>query len=185
MSLTETIVRCPYCQRQYTMKLDREEIERRKSRATCGRCGKSFELASRIVVPGASRLAPPASAPITRSNRTPPAGVPSPAAELDALTREIMAAADAIAIPQETAPPLAASVPAPAPPVAPPPLAPVDDDYDIEVSAPASEPVAAAAPPPPVAPPRPLTWLERADPGLAGLADADADAQRVIARVLA
>ena len=48
----ELVVSCPYCKRQYRMKLDREEVAVKKTRATCGRCGNGFELATRIQTEG-------------------------------------------------------------------------------------------------------------------------------------
>ncbi|HWE27159.1 MAG TPA: hypothetical protein VHB97_04110 [Polyangia bacterium] len=44
-------ISCPHCQRQYTMKIDPERLQRLKTRATCGRCGKTFDVASRITPP--------------------------------------------------------------------------------------------------------------------------------------
>ena len=40
---------CPHCRRQYAMKIDPERLQRLKTRATCGRCGKTFDAASRIL----------------------------------------------------------------------------------------------------------------------------------------
>lgn len=115
MTVSALIISCPYCRRQYTMKLDREEIERDKRRATCGRCGNSFELASRIVVPGSAKLAPPPTARRTTGSHaiaTPAtASAPAPsaakqeAADLDALTKEILAAADEMKVGTPVAPP--------------------------------------------------------------------------------
>ena len=48
MNKLDYVIACPYCKRQYRMKLDLEEITLKKTRATCGRCGNSFELAPRI-----------------------------------------------------------------------------------------------------------------------------------------
>ena len=48
-ALTEVTISCPHCRRQYNMKIDPERLQRLKTRATCGRCGKTFDAASRIV----------------------------------------------------------------------------------------------------------------------------------------
>jgi hypothetical protein len=45
----EVTISCPHCRRQYNMKIDPERLQRLKTRATCGRCGKTFDAASRIV----------------------------------------------------------------------------------------------------------------------------------------
>lgn len=50
MAKTETMVSCPFCRRVYKMMLDRALAKERGTRASCGRCGNSFELAARIVV---------------------------------------------------------------------------------------------------------------------------------------
>jgi len=47
----EVTISCPHCRRQYTIKIDPERLQRLKTRATCGRCGKTFDAASRIVTP--------------------------------------------------------------------------------------------------------------------------------------
>ena len=49
IALTEMHISCPHCRRQYTMKIDPERLQRLKTRATCGRCGKTFDAASRII----------------------------------------------------------------------------------------------------------------------------------------
>ena len=48
MSTADVTISCPHCRRQYTMKIDPERLQRLKTRATCGRCGKTFDAASRI-----------------------------------------------------------------------------------------------------------------------------------------
>jgi hypothetical protein len=50
MSKTEHVVSCPFCNRVYRMMLDRAIVTANKTRASCGRCGNSFELAQRIAV---------------------------------------------------------------------------------------------------------------------------------------
>lgn len=49
MSGAEVTISCPHCLRTYTMKIDPERLKRLKTRATCGRCGNTFDAASRIV----------------------------------------------------------------------------------------------------------------------------------------
>jgi hypothetical protein len=55
----DVTISCPHCRRQYAMKIDPERLQRLKTRATCGRCGKTFDAASRIV---AAQQPPPAAA---------------------------------------------------------------------------------------------------------------------------
>jgi hypothetical protein len=45
----DVTISCPHCRRQYAMKIDPERLQRLKTRATCGRCGKTFDAASRIL----------------------------------------------------------------------------------------------------------------------------------------
>jgi hypothetical protein len=61
-ALTEVTISCPHCRRQYNMKIDPERLQRLKTRATCGRCGKTFDAASRITAAQQQQqvpLAPP------------------------------------------------------------------------------------------------------------------------------
>ena len=51
---TDVNISCPHCRRQYTMKVDPERLQRLKMRATCGRCGNSFDVASRIAASAGS-----------------------------------------------------------------------------------------------------------------------------------
>ena len=67
--------RCPHCRRQYAMKIDPERLQRLKTRATCGRCGKTFDAASRILA--AQQQAPvepkrPPTTPVSETKRTDP-----------------------------------------------------------------------------------------------------------------
>lgn len=55
----DVTISCPHCRRQYTMKIDPERLQRLKTRATCGRCGKTFDVASRITPAGAEPATEP------------------------------------------------------------------------------------------------------------------------------
>jgi hypothetical protein len=111
-ALTEVTISCPHCRRQYNMKIDPERLQRLKTRATCGRCGKTFDAASRIIAaqqqqhaplappeepkPKAPRpvdLTPPPSAQLKPTLRS--AGVTSPDLrdEMEELAREFAEAA--------------------------------------------------------------------------------------------
>jgi hypothetical protein len=111
-ALTEVTISCPHCRRQYNMKIDPERLQRLKTRATCGRCGKTFDAASRILAaqqqqhtplappeeakPKPSRpvdLTPPPSAQLKPTLR--PAGVTTPDLrdEMEELAREFAEAA--------------------------------------------------------------------------------------------
>ncbi len=57
-ALTDVTISCPHCRRQYTMKIDPERLQRLKTRATCGRCGKTFDAASRITAAQQQQHAP-------------------------------------------------------------------------------------------------------------------------------
>ena len=67
MNKVDYVIACPYCKRQYRMKLDLEEITAKKTRATCGRCGNSFELAPRIHTSEAQVVPPPPPLPASSS----------------------------------------------------------------------------------------------------------------------
>ena len=56
--LNEVTISCPHCRRQYNMKIDPERLQRLKTRATCGRCGKTFDAASRIIAAQQQQHAP-------------------------------------------------------------------------------------------------------------------------------
>jgi hypothetical protein len=105
--MKEVRISCPHCRRQYTMKIDPERLQRLKTRATCGRCGKTFDVASRIAAaseaitepklpryespPPAAKLVPTPKA----SGNTPPVGttVPDLRDEMEELAREFAEAA--------------------------------------------------------------------------------------------
>jgi hypothetical protein len=77
MSSADVTISCPHCRRQYAMKIDPERLQRLKTRATCGRCGKTFDAASRIMA--AQQPAPtpiptptPEKAPVSETKRTDP-----------------------------------------------------------------------------------------------------------------
>jgi hypothetical protein len=57
-ALNEVTISCPHCRRQYNMKIDPERLQRLKTRATCGRCGKTFDAASRIIAAQQQQHAP-------------------------------------------------------------------------------------------------------------------------------
>jgi hypothetical protein len=105
MSTIDITISCPHCRRQYTMKTDPERLQRVKTRATCGRCRNTFDVASRIVAPAGAAPpteAPPSSAPAALPKlRPPPPPKPKKAAsaattspsELTELAREFADAA--------------------------------------------------------------------------------------------
>jgi len=124
------MVSCPYCRRQYALKTDRASISP-GARATCGRCGKSFELLTRIVVPGAppplprkappplprdSRLASSPLIPVVTEPREPPVD-----ADLSQITQDILRSAEQLEpeLPTVDLPPSRA-------PATPPPLPPAE-----------------------------------------------------------
>jgi hypothetical protein len=72
-ALTDVKISCPHCRRHYSMKIDPERLQRLKTRATCGRCGKTFDVASRIM--------PPSTEPVTEP-KLPRVDAPPPAAQL-------------------------------------------------------------------------------------------------------
>ena len=55
---TEMTLSCPHCGRHYKMKIDPERLKRLKTRATCGRCGKTFDVASRVAAAASSSAEP-------------------------------------------------------------------------------------------------------------------------------
>ena len=155
----EFVVSCPYCKRQYRMKLDRDEITVKKTRATCGRCGNGFELASRIQtedleVAGATTPPPPPRPAAAAPEPIPgPPAPPPPSARAadidvdidDVLSSTPVARAEADVVETRIIPALA-----------------FQDTSETRVI-----PRLASPEPAPVVTPR--TWTELADPGLAGL----------------
>jgi hypothetical protein len=98
----DVTISCPHCRRQYTMKIDPERLQRLKTRATCGRCGKTFDAATRIVTghqPAAAEAEPPIDT--RRTDPKLPRTDPKPAAvtasdvrdEMEELAREFAEAA--------------------------------------------------------------------------------------------
>jgi hypothetical protein len=76
MSVIDITISCPHCRRQYTMKADLERLQRVKTRATCGRCRNSFDVASRIVAPFGAP--PPTEAPVNALPKLRPPAPPKP-----------------------------------------------------------------------------------------------------------
>ncbi|HEY2749662.1 MAG TPA: hypothetical protein VGL86_33810 [Polyangia bacterium] len=81
MTTADVTISCPHCRRQYAMKIDPERLQRLKTRATCGRCGKTFDAASRILAaqqqapvaePKARPAAALAAAGVSETRRTDP-----------------------------------------------------------------------------------------------------------------
>jgi len=81
MSSADVTISCPHCRRQYAMKIDPERLQRLKTRATCGRCGKTFDAASRIMAaqqpaiattPAPTATPTPDKAPVSETRRTDP-----------------------------------------------------------------------------------------------------------------
>ena len=74
----DVTISCPHCRRQYAMKIDPERLQRLKTRATCGRCGKTFDAASRILAAqqqahvAEPKRPPPATAEVSETKRTDP-----------------------------------------------------------------------------------------------------------------
>ena len=105
--MADVTISCPHCRRQYTMKIDPERLQRLKTRATCGRCGKTFDVASRITPASQETITepklprveapPPASqlVPTTMKAATPAGGttVPNLRDEMEELAREFAEAA--------------------------------------------------------------------------------------------
>jgi hypothetical protein len=100
----DVTISCPHCRRQYTMKIDPERLQRLKTRATCGRCGKTFDVASRITPPSHEpatepklrRYEPPAPVAQPTPTAKPAAGastVPDLRDEMEELAREFAEAA--------------------------------------------------------------------------------------------
>ncbi|MDB4967631.1 MAG: hypothetical protein JWN44_3320 [Myxococcales bacterium] len=97
---SDVTISCPHCRRQYTMKVDPERLQRLKMRATCGRCGNSFDVGSRIAAPSPpmpkldlstlQRIPPPAPPPVAGAAST---TSPDLADEMAELAREFADAA--------------------------------------------------------------------------------------------
>lgn len=173
---TGLVVSCPYCRRQYTLQTSRAAISPTQ-RATCGRCGKSFEILARVVVPATKppppppRPRPPAVAPddarVTSSPAIPkiasaPAQLSPEELDLDELTKEILVSAEELSTP-------------PAPPPLPRPAAPPPVDKQQEPAMKQQEPASTPAPaaPPMVAPTAPRTVEPEPPPVAALLAPAE------------
>ncbi|MGZ3407646.1 MAG: hypothetical protein ACXVAN_14450 [Polyangia bacterium] len=106
-ALTEVTISCPHCRRQYNMKIDPERLQRLKTRATCGRCGKTFDAASRIAAaqqqqhaplappdePKPAREPPPAMVQLKPMPRTSGVTAPDLRDEMEELAREFAEAA--------------------------------------------------------------------------------------------
>jgi hypothetical protein len=98
---TDVNISCPHCRRQYTMKVDPERLQRLKMRATCGRCGNSFDVGSRIAAPAPQVPKPdlstlqriPAPAPPPAVARSSGTTAPDLADEMAELAREFADAA--------------------------------------------------------------------------------------------
>jgi hypothetical protein len=97
-ALTEVTISCPHCRRQYTMKIDPERLQRLKTRATCGRCGKTFDAASRITAAQQQQQAPltaPAADEAVKTNpKLPRTETPPPAAQLKPTLKTSMTSPD-------------------------------------------------------------------------------------------
>ena len=118
MAKLETMVSCPFCRRVYKMLLDRDAAERTRARASCGRCGNSFELAARVLGTNPERAATRAPEPVTTAKARKPHAVDPRSADaddvpLDELVRDIAQAAEHIAVTTPT-PPRVAPPPPPA-----------------------------------------------------------------------
>ncbi len=117
MSKAETVVSCPFCRRVYKMLLDREAAERTRARASCGRCGNSFELAARVATSNPARAMPPPPEPpspaltkMRRAQAVDPRSADADDLALDDLVRDIAHAAEQIVDAEEkTAPPVITS----------------------------------------------------------------------------
>ncbi|HEX8953191.1 MAG TPA: hypothetical protein VF945_15155, partial [Polyangia bacterium] len=97
---TDLTISCPHCRRTYTMRVDPERLKRLKTRATCGRCGNTFDAASRIVPPAEATTEPKlpridvAAAPVTQPQPAlSSATVPDLRDEMEELAREFAEAA--------------------------------------------------------------------------------------------
>ena len=129
MSSADVTISCPHCRRQYTMKIDPERLARLKTRATCGRCGNTFDAASRIVPaseattdPKLPRLdvTPTPVAQLVPTTPSPVATIPDLSDEMEELAREFAEAAArftpvAVKRPAAVLAPTAATAPATAP----------------------------------------------------------------------
>ena len=185
-------ITCPHCRRAYRMKVDFERLKRVRTRASCNRCKKSFDVASRLA---ASTSSLPASSPsddtATASRRK---SLRARARRAEESTEEsemdLQEFADVSNLlrslpPDPQPPPIppvivgspvahAASGPASTEPEAElesglvsggPASGPASGLASGPASGPASEPGIKA----PTAPPIPMSWLDLADPGLADL----------------
>jgi hypothetical protein len=106
--MADVTISCPHCRRQYTMKIDPERLQRLKTRATCGRCGNTFDVASRITPPSEATTepklpryeAPPAASQLVPSSMKPSGNTPASGTtmpdlrdEMEELAREFAEAA--------------------------------------------------------------------------------------------
>ena len=149
MAKTEHVISCPFCRRIYRMMLDREIITTNKTRASCGRCGNSFALATRIVVANATvpagtrrpspMASPPPPPPPPRKRPVDPRTADDDPA-LNDLVRDIARAADHIAAVPEASAESQRTAQLPAMPTE-----PLDEDRAAHV-----EPAAEGGSPPPM-----------------------------------
>ena len=207
------MVSCPFCRRVYKMMLDRTLAKERGTRASCGRCGNSFELAARIVVtmnsnlgtglPGGRFTPQPASTlnpaavpppPPPQPKRAQAAAQPVAVADVESdesltdMANDIARAADELLSANQ--PTLAdaatrADIPVAA---APSEAVPVPAEPFVpsacEVEVPATIAPSDESSTQLVAASAPRDWLERADPGLSRLTRAEPDAVRALRELL-
>ncbi len=169
MAKIETMVSCPFCRRVYKMMLDRAMAKERGTRASCGRCGNSFELAARVVVTMNSNVGTGvAGGPRAGTTMPPPPPARAPAAG------EVVEAVAPTDIESDEA---SSSMPAVAPAVAEFAVSSPTVRETIEPMAPMEAAAIDSFPTPPPAAEvatesqpaidtRPGDWLDRADPGL-------------------
>ncbi len=107
MSTADVTISCPHCRRQYKLKIDPERLKRLKTRATCRRCGNTFDVASRVVPASEATTDPKlpriAAAPLSMAQLVPtPSSKASPSSvttipdlndEMEELAREFAEAA--------------------------------------------------------------------------------------------
>lgn len=104
MTPSAVTIACPHCRRQYTMKIEPERLQRLKTRATCGRCGNTFDAAAHIVTASEATtdpklprvdVAPPPVAQLVPSGAPTPrvATIPDLNDEMEELAREFAEAA--------------------------------------------------------------------------------------------
>ncbi len=179
MSQSEVTISCPHCRRQYQMKADPERMQRMQPRATCGRCRKTFDVASRIVTPATPLDEQPA--PL----RAPPPPTRTPKSEPDEMMADL---AREFADVAARFTPVGMRRPAELEHAAPPSTAKsslaeleLPDDAFPE----AAREEFMVAEPTRSRPVPPLTWVERADPGLGELTAQKSAGAEALAALLA